>query len=130
MSPRHHPCVRHAGMRLAAGLAVATSLAPAAAPGQAALTLSVPLGEGDEVIAARYDCEGETTHVRYVNAGGDAFALVEVGGRERLFVNVVSASGARYVSGRWEWWSARGDARLTDLTDGGGGTECAGLPPG
>jgi membrane-bound inhibitor of C-type lysozyme len=35
-----------------------------------------------------------------------------------VFASVISASGARYASGQWVWWSKGSDASLYDTTLG------------
>ena len=35
-----------------------------------------------------------------------------------VMVNVVSASGAKYVSGVWEWWNKGSDGTLHNVTEG------------
>ena len=92
-----------------------------AAPVLAGASLTVPLEPGAEanIITARYSCAGDAPFtVQYVNAGDNNLALLPVDGTERIFVEVVSASGARYVSGAQEWWSKGEDATLDDtMTD-------------
>jgi len=64
-----------------------------------------------------YQCEGvEPFDVEYINASPIFLAFVPVAGEKLLFVNVMSASGARYASGEWEWWTKGSEATLTDLT--------------
>ncbi len=50
--------------------------------------------------------------VEYVNGAGNSLALVPVSGKARIFVNVWSASGARYVAGEFLWWDATGRTTL------------------
>lgn len=65
-----------------------------------------------------YLCEGtdEPIVVEYINAAPTFLAFVPIDGKKQIFVNVVSASGARYASGALEWWSKGPDATLTDVT--------------
>jgi membrane-bound inhibitor of C-type lysozyme len=93
---------------LSACLALGLSCAPAIA-----LTLELP-GEGDR-ISTSYTCsDGVERPVEYVNAGENRLALVTIDGEPRLFVNVISGSGARYVAGTLEWWSKGEEATFTD----------------
>jgi membrane-bound inhibitor of C-type lysozyme len=63
-----------------------------------------------------YQCEGaEPFDVEYVNAAPIFLAFVPVAGEKLIFVNVMSASGARYASGQYEWSTKGGEATLTDL---------------
>jgi membrane-bound inhibitor of C-type lysozyme len=64
-----------------------------------------------------YTCEGaEPFDVEYVNAQPIFLAFVPVAGEKLIFVNVLSASGAKYASGQYEWWTKGSEATLTDLT--------------
>ncbi|WP_165455812.1 MliC family protein [Paracoccus subflavus] len=74
---------------------------PAIAFANASLTIAFDM---DDVITARYDCGGNMPlAVVYVASDTDALALVPVEGGPRVFAQVVSGSGARYVSGPYEW---------------------------
>src|SRR5271168_3318615 len=44
--------------------------------------------------------------VEYLDGAGNSVAVVPIGGRSLIFANVISASGARYASGRLVWWDA------------------------
>lgn len=66
-----------------------------------------------------YECEGtEPIQVEYVNAAPVFLAFVPVGGEKLIFVNVLAASGARYASGQYVWWTKGGSADLYDITAG------------
>lgn len=84
-------------------------IAPAAlaalfSTGAGAFQLDLP-GEA-EWQSASYQCsDGEQREVQYVNLGANSLAILEVEGQRRVFVNVISASGARYVSGPYVWWT-------------------------
>ncbi len=70
----------------------------------------------------QYQCEGlEPFAVDFINASPNFLAIVPIGPQKLVFVNVMSASGARYVSGQFEFWTKGSEATLTDLqvTDGG-----------
>jgi membrane-bound inhibitor of C-type lysozyme len=63
-----------------------------------------------------YHCEGmEPFSVDFINAEPNFLALVPVGGKTLVFVNVMSGSGARYASGQYEFWTKGADATFTDL---------------
>ena len=67
--------------------------------------------------AIEYRC-GETEdsiRVQYINAAPNYLAIVPVAGQNLVFATVLSASGARYAAGEYEWWAARGEATLTNL---------------
>lgn len=68
--------------------------------------------------AARYDCAGKTVEVEYVNVEPDHLAIVPVEGQKRIFALVMSASGARYASGQYIWWSKGREASLYDEMKG------------
>ena len=94
----------------------------AAAPACAAVDLNVGINlSGDvQIQTAVYGC-GEATPeltVKYVNAAPNFFAIVPIEGQDVVLANVISASGAKYVSGVWEWWSKGSDASLHNVTEG------------
>ena len=95
--------------------------APAAAPAMppaavADMTLTLSSATDIERTVAIYQCDnGEGFRVQYINAAPNFLALVPVEGEVHVFVTTVSASGARYVSGPYEWWTQGDDARLSDL---------------
>lgn len=82
------------------------------------LAISIDLDEAT-LQTLHYDCgSGGRLAVHYINSETDALALVPVDDDERVFVNVVSGSGARYVSGEYEWWTKGEDATLRNtVTD-------------
>lgn len=105
------------------------ALAMFATAGAAAadVNLSIPLQSGtmDSVESVTYTCgEAESFAVQYVNAGVNALAILPVDGAERIFVNVVSASGARYVSGAHVWWTKGDTATLENEMEEGSATDC------
>jgi len=101
------------------------ALAPlllAASPAFAAVDLNVGINlSGDvQIVTAVYGC-GEGTDpltVKYINAAPNFLAIVPVEGEDVVFVNVVSASGAKYVAGVWEWWNKGADVSLHNVTEG------------
>jgi membrane-bound inhibitor of C-type lysozyme len=102
--------------------ALIAALAALASPAFAAANLSLDLhvtGNAD-VRTVIYGC-GEGTEpltVEYVNAAPNFLAIIPVDGHELTFVNVLSGSGAKYVSGQYEWWDKGADATLHDVTEG------------
>lgn len=90
-------------------------------------TLSIPLkiGAMDSIHSQAYSCgDGEAFSVQYVNAGANALAIFPIDGEDRFFVNVVSASGARYVSGTHVWWTRGDTATLENLMNEAGIKTC------
>ncbi|AOK30258.1 MULTISPECIES: MliC family protein [Burkholderia] len=70
---------------------------------------------------AVYRCANEPRPLRvsYWNASnGQSFALVPVNGARLLFVDTVSASGARYQAGQYVWWTKGPAANLYDENAG------------
>ncbi len=66
-----------------------------------------------------YDCEmGEPFSVTYINAAPNFLALVPLENDRLIFSSVLSASGAKYVTGHWVWWTKGAEARLYDLAGG------------
>ncbi|MEO7222785.1 MAG: MliC family protein [Devosia sp.] len=93
-----------------------------ASPALAAVDLNVGINlTGDvQIITAVYGC-GEGTEpltVKYINAAPNFFAIVPIEGSDVVFVNVISGSGAKYVSGQYEWWNKGTDVTLHDVTEG------------
>ncbi len=68
----------------------------------------------------KYTCAtGKILQVTYWNtANGQSFALVPVKGQPMLFVNTLSASGAKYQAGSYTWWTKGPRADLYDATAG------------
>lgn len=94
-------------------LALAMCTAAAAAAAQATLSIPLKSGAADSVHSQTYTCgDGEPFSVQYVNAGANALAIFPIDGKDRIFVNAVSASGARYVSGVYVWWTKGDTATL------------------
>jgi membrane-bound inhibitor of C-type lysozyme len=81
----------------------------------AQMSLTLPLGPDATVAVEKYRCDdGRDVQVQYINAGPNSLAMISPEGQDLIFVNVISGSGARYVSGMWEWWSKGSDATLLD----------------
>lgn len=102
----------------AAPLAALTPLAPQVPPAPSVeVRTTLSLGSGPaETSVVRYACGSTgTLAVTYVNVEPNALALIPVENDTRLFVTTLSASGARYVSGPFEWWSKGDEATLRNL---------------
>lgn len=107
-------------MRIPLAIAVLTA---AALTGPALADVSVGLGlnlTGDaEIKTAKYTCTGsDPITVQYVNADPNYLALIPVHGQTLVFVNTISASGAKYEAGQFVWWNKGSDATLSDVTEG------------
>ena len=97
---------------------VATALLTPITAQAAQATLQIELGtQGDfERRAMTYECnDGSSVTATYINAAPNFLAIVPVDGQSLVFASALSASGARYVSGPYEWWSHQGEATLRDL---------------
>lgn len=110
-------------MRRTALVAVA---ALAAAPALAQTPdLELPFGPDAIVTGVTYGCPGllDPFYVTYINDTYNSLAIVPVPGIlddpvALIFANVVSASGARYASGFYIWWTHGSEAALYDLRNG------------
>ena len=110
------PKRRRAAARFVAA-AIALPAAGRAAPA-ADITLPTDAASVDRVEAA-YDCEkAGKIAVTYLAAGADSLAVVPVEGGDRIFVAVISGSGARYAAGPYVWWTKGRDASLYDVRAG------------
>ena len=97
------------------------ALVALASPALAAVDLNVGINlSGDvQIVTTIYGCGGEEpVTVRYINAAPNFFAIIPIEGVDIVFVNVLSGSGAKYVSGQYEWWNKGADATLHDVTEG------------
>jgi membrane-bound inhibitor of C-type lysozyme len=101
----------------------ATPAAPAT-PSPPAVSSSVQIdlgttGDFDRKTVS-YGCKGreQPLVVRYINAAPNFLALVPVEDGTLLFTTVLAASGAKYASGKYIWWSKGPEASLYDLTQG------------
>ena len=89
---------------------------PTTPAASAALTLTLESQGNVERNMVTYLCDDEQAlSVQYVNAAPNFLAIVSVEGQNLVFATTISASGARYVSGPYEWWSHQGEATLRDL---------------
>lgn len=93
--------------------------APVSAPpptASATLTLSIDSTGDIERKLVTYRCDTEETlSVQYVNAPPNFLAILPVDGENHVFVTTLSGSGARYVSGPYEWWNKGNEGTLRDL---------------
>ncbi|MGN7870952.1 Membrane-bound lysozyme inhibitor of C-type lysozyme precursor [Paracoccus haematequi] len=97
-----------------------------AAPATQATQTSVALPlDGATLQIVGFQCgKGTAFDVQYLNAGPNMLAILPIDGQQRIFVNVISGSGARYVSGQYEWWTKGGTATLSDAMWDGSRQEC------
>ncbi|ODV41126.1 hypothetical protein AWV79_01225 [Cupriavidus sp. UYMMa02A] len=90
-------------------LAVCVSASAAGAPG-------IDNVRFPEVRTVRYQCDSDKElTVRYFNSPDNQAAILRLEGKPVLAVSVVSGSGARYVGGRYEWWTKGDQGTLRDL---------------
>lgn len=106
-------------------LALVASATAGATSAEAVLSIQLATGTTSGITSATYSCDGgEPFTVRYVNAGANALALLSLDGEERVFVNVISGSGARYASGQYVWWSRGDTATLENQMEEGSLKTC------
>jgi membrane-bound inhibitor of C-type lysozyme len=100
--------------------ASAVGWAAASAGSAAAAPLQFRHIEGKNHQTRKYTCAtGKILQVTYWNtANGQSFALVPVKGKPLLFVNTMSASGAKYQAGSYTWWTKGPRADLYDAMAG------------
>ncbi len=100
-----------------ATLVLATTIGAGSAMSGAALSVPVTLGQAGTVFTVQHSCsDGTGLSVQYVNGEANTLALIPLKGEELIFVNVISGSGARYVSGAHTWWTKGDEATLRDET--------------
>ena len=99
---------------LAALLIVSFAGASAAQSVQSGLTLTL---DGDaQRHSTQYNCgDFGQFQVDYLDAAPNFLALVPHEGKTLIFTAVVAASGVRYVSGAYEWWTKGAEGTLRDL---------------
>ena len=79
--------------------------------------LTLSLGGDAEQHSVQYDCgEFGQISIAYINAAPNFLALVPYEGSTLIFAAVMAASGVRYASGNYEWWTKGAEATFTDLT--------------
>ena len=83
---------------------------------RAAELLPLPDIRTSHRVMQKYTCAtGRILQVTYLNASnGQSFAVLPVKGRQMLFVNVMSGSGAKYQAGSYTWWTKGPQATLYD----------------
>jgi membrane-bound inhibitor of C-type lysozyme len=98
---------------------LAAVLGMAAPDSAVSLELVLRLTGNAERRVVTYQCEGvdQPFPVTYINAEPNFLAIMAVEGKEVILVTVVSADGARYVSGPIEWWTRGQDATFSDIRD-------------
>ena len=97
-------------------LTTPASLAFGQATTSASLTLTLESAGDIERNVVSYQCDDEQVlAVQYINAAPNFLAIVPVEGVNHVFATTIAASGARYISGPYEWWSHQGEATLRDL---------------
>jgi membrane-bound inhibitor of C-type lysozyme len=94
-----------------------TLASPAFADVSIGVGLTIP---GDaEIKNTVYDCgDAGKLAVQYLNAAPNFLALIPIKDQTLVFVNTISASGAKYESGQYVWWNKGADATLSDVTEG------------
>ena len=101
--------------------AIAALLPGTAGAAQTSLQIELNAGRDFERHVMTYDCATETPiTVTYINAAPNFLALVPIADEpeELVFASVIAASGVRYVSGKWVWWTRGSEASLYDTTLG------------
>ncbi|MCO5063364.1 MAG: MliC family protein [Rhizobiaceae bacterium] len=83
----------------------------------ASVTLDLPGGAASRE-TVNYACGGEKITATYINAGDNALAVLKIGERVVVTVNVLSGSGARYAGQEIVWWTKGSEATLYDLRKG------------
>src|SRR3569832_1618399 len=102
-------------------IALACLISLDAAPAFADVSLSVGVTRsGDaEIKNTTYDCgDAGKLAVQYVNAAPNFLAVIPIKEQSLVFVNTISASGAKYESGQYVWCNKGADATLSDITEG------------
>ncbi|WP_343547626.1 MliC family protein [Ralstonia sp.] len=81
---------------------------------QARAYSALPIKDPHDV---RYTCEGgKTLLVKYMTVGDTPLAAMTLNGKTLVFANVMAASGARYASGQYVWWTKGATGFLVDET--------------
>lgn len=73
-----------------------------------------------DVRAVQYQCEEreERLAVTYINAAPNFLAVLEIEEQQHIFAATIAASGVRYVSDKYVWWTKGAEATLFDETAG------------
>jgi membrane-bound inhibitor of C-type lysozyme len=89
------------------------------------ISLSLALDDQASLVHETYQCaDKKQLSVRYVNSKDNRLALFEIDDAQLIFVNVISGSGARYVSGPYEWWVKGSEATLSNAMDESAAANC------
>lgn len=101
-------------------IVILAALAAASTAAQAdPLTIDLPGAASAERSTVSYSCGGDRkVTAEYINAGDNSLAVVDLGDRTVLMVNVLSGSGARYAGQQYVWWTKGNSADFYDLTKG------------
>ncbi len=100
-------------------LATAGLLSGPALAAETAAQVELSIGGDAEIKTVTYDCEGIPSFaVQYINAAPNFLAIIPVQDETYIFTTVLSASGARYASGNFVWWTKGPNADWYDLTQG------------
>jgi membrane-bound inhibitor of C-type lysozyme len=100
--------VRRACLTLAFASAASAALATT-------VTIELPGDAQPETNRVVYACADRQVPVTYINTPDNQFAILDLGDRTIVTVNVLSGSGARYVGRQYAWWSKGDNAQFTDL---------------
>ncbi len=107
-------------------IALALLASTTAASADVSLSIPLPTDATSSVTSRIYACDGgQPFAVQYINSGPNALAIVPIKGEKRIFVNVVSASGAKYASGEYVWWTKGKTAMLENEMDQDSRQSCA-----
>lgn len=100
--------------------ALLTALASPALALSSSLQIVIELSGDAERNVIKYQCENaeELLEVEYLNAEPNYLAILTKDGKKLIFASALSASGVRYVSGQYEWWTKGPDASFYDRTEG------------
>ncbi|MGL4673352.1 MAG: MliC family protein [Wohlfahrtiimonas sp.] len=89
------------------------------------------LSEYEVTNTAQFKCAQDTIKIDFINKKQNNAALVTMEGDTvpNLLVNVIAASGEKYVGGIYELWIQGDDAMLTNfMTDPENATDCQIIP--
>ena len=108
-----------AGAAMAQDAAAPAAEAPATPPApptvSTGLTLTLDATSDIERRTVLYQCDsGDGFRVQYINAAPNFLAILPVEGATHIFATALSPSGARYVSGPYEWWNEGDEGTLRD----------------
>nr|WP_294915262.1 MliC family protein [uncultured Neokomagataea sp.] len=91
--------------------------------------LSFKFNEKGVVQSVRYKCVDQPASLRsvlpkgvfsaaYINLDDISLLAVSIHNKTQIFSNVVSASGAKYAAGSYEWWEDHGEVSFSDTEQG------------